>query len=175
MQIKKYKYKYSQICPKNHFRITATCQQRPVWSHSDQPEAYLKKKYFSVNTLHNDHIFQVPRVLVIHRLFGTKFHVGFFIEFLSYVIQPLCLPNLIDFPKIWCCPSFWIKLQGKGSLVSFFNIFLISRGWALFHAPVNTHTPPCANRLVNRHNAENSISTKRRKCFYFILPNFFFL
>ena len=38
--------KYSQTCSNNHLWITATCQQRPVWSHNDQSEAYLPPIFF---------------------------------------------------------------------------------------------------------------------------------
>ncbi len=41
--------KYSKACPNDHLWITATCQQWPVWSHNNQPEAYL------------------PRVAVVHK------------------------------------------------------------------------------------------------------------
>jgi hypothetical protein len=42
--------KYSQTCPNDHLRITATCQQRPDLSHNDQPTTGLFQSTLCVTT-----------------------------------------------------------------------------------------------------------------------------
>ncbi len=44
--------KYSQTCSNNHLWITATCQQRPVWSHTNQWVWSL----LTINLFHNPFI-----------------------------------------------------------------------------------------------------------------------
>jgi hypothetical protein len=41
---------YSQTCPNDHLRITATCQQRPDLSHNDQPTTGLFQSTLCVTT-----------------------------------------------------------------------------------------------------------------------------
>jgi hypothetical protein len=49
---------FCQTCLNDHLWTTTPCQQRPAWSNNWS---------FSDSPLHNKHVFQVPKVLVVHR------------------------------------------------------------------------------------------------------------
>ncbi len=86
---------YSQTCANDHLWTTTTCQQRPAWRINDQLESSLPL-IFSNTPLHNGHVFQVPRVVVVHRfdciskILNKNLPKIFFLLSLGFVRTTIC-------------------------------------------------------------------------------------